>query len=269
MKCTIIGCFIALFAFTWCYAFVDGAPPGHTGAPGETTCADAGCHDMISSRAGGIAVAFITPQHHDTVGVRIWIGDGGPDPHIEHWGFQVTILDSMDQPFGEILISDSLRTQLITDSTGRTYLTHTAVGVTDYCCGITARWPFRWVRPSGAQIADPVYIYSAGLLADGDGSTVNDVTKVNAQVGPFCPVKLTGDVNASGAIGSADIIKMVGYLFKGDTPPVPCAAAGDVNCDAVVTSGDMISLINHVFKSQELPCDDVCPLIIDGTWACP
>jgi len=82
-----------------------------------------------------------------------------------------------------------------------------------------------------------------------------------------CPVSLTGDINQSGALTSADIIGLVNFVFKGGSPPQPCTAAGDVNASGTVTSADIISMVNYVFKGGAAP-QDVCPLI-PGTWSCP
>jgi hypothetical protein len=62
-------------------------------------------------------------------------------------------------------------------------------------------------------------------------------------------------VNESGAITAADVIVMVGYVFKGGPPPDPCAANGDVDCNGSVTAADIIYLVNHVFKGAKAPCD--------------
>lgn len=64
---------------------------------------------------------------------------------------------------------------------------------------------------------------------------------------------LPGDANADGRTTSADIIYMVGYVFKGGEPPV-VAGHGDVNCDGVNTSADIIFLVNYVFKGGDPPC---------------
>jgi hypothetical protein len=70
-----------------------------------------------------------------------------------------------------------------------------------------------------------------------------------------CPITMTGDVNVSGTITSADIIGLVNYVFKGGAPPLPCVAAGDVNCNGAVTSADIINLVNYVFKGGAAPCN--------------
>ena len=70
-----------------------------------------------------------------------------------------------------------------------------------------------------------------------------------------CPIVLTGDVNLSGTITSADIIAIVGFVFKGGAQPQPCLAAGDVNCSGTVTSADIITLVGYVFRGGAYPCD--------------
>lgn len=72
-----------------------------------------------------------------------------------------------------------------------------------------------------------------------------------------CIVAITGDVDESGTITSADIIDMVNYVFRSGNPPLPIEEAGDVNCSGSVTAEDIIYLVNHVFKSGPAPCD-VC-----------
>lgn len=74
-------------------------------------------------------------------------------------------------------------------------------------------------------------------------------------VASACPIAITGDINVSGAITSADIILEVNFCFKGGAPPQPCVAAGDVNCSGTVTSADIIFLVNFVFKGGPAPCD--------------
>jgi hypothetical protein len=79
---------------------------------------------------------------------------------------------------------------------------------------------------------------------------------------------LTGDPNGDGTSTSADIIRLVNFIFKGGAQPVPCQAAGDMNCDHNVTAADIIYMVNYVFKGGPAPCD-VGALITSGTWTCP
>jgi len=88
------------------------------------------------------------------------------------------------------------------------------------------------------------------------------------ELAPPCPVLITGDVDESGAITSADIIGTVNYVFKSGPLPMPCEAAGDTNWDGTVTSSDIIYLVNHTFKGGPLPLD-ACVLTWLGVWSCP
>ena len=70
-----------------------------------------------------------------------------------------------------------------------------------------------------------------------------------------CLITLPGDVNVTGSVTSADIIYLVGFVFKGGVAPLPCEANGDVNCSGSVTSADIIYLVGFVFKGGTPPCD--------------
>ena len=79
-----------------------------------------------------------------------------------------------------------------------------------------------------------------------------------------CPITMTGDVNLSGSLTSADIIYLVNHVFKGGAAPLPCSASGDVNCNGSVTSADVISMVNHVFKGGPVPCDGCTSPLASG-----
>ena len=74
-----------------------------------------------------------------------------------------------------------------------------------------------------------------------------------------CVAELIGDTNDDGVITSADIIRLVIYVFKGGPAPVPVPLAGDANCDNTLTSADIIHLVGFVFKGGEPPCDVCAP----------
>ncbi len=81
-----------------------------------------------------------------------------------------------------------------------------------------------------------------------------------------CPIGVTGDVNQSGGLTSADIILTVNFVFKSGASPLPCDGAADANCSGGVNASDIIGMVNHVFKSGPAPCD-ACTLFPD-TWRC-
>ena len=77
---------------------------------------------------------------------------------------------------------------------------------------------------------------------------------------PSCAVLITGDVDTSGTITSADVILMVNHVFKSGPPPLPQPEAGDVDCSGNLTSADIIKLVNYTFKSGAPPCN-VCTIL--------
>lgn len=75
-----------------------------------------------------------------------------------------------------------------------------------------------------------------------------------------CVVALTGDVNVSGVITSADIVSLVGYVYLSGATPLPIEAAGDVDCTGTVNTSDVIYLVNYTFKAGSVPCN-VCTIL--------
>jgi hypothetical protein len=67
---------------------------------------------------------------------------------------------------------------------------------------------------------------------------------------------LNGDVNFDRTVNAADIIYLVGHVFKSGPEPV-IWNLGDVNCDGTIVAADIIYLVGYVFKSGSEPCD-VC-----------
>jgi hypothetical protein len=65
---------------------------------------------------------------------------------------------------------------------------------------------------------------------------------------PLGQTEQRGDFNLNGAITAADIVAVVGQVFRG-LPGSLWPAAADFNCDDQVTAADIIGIINHVFKA--------------------
>lgn len=118
------------------------------------------------------------------------------------------------------------------------------------------------VGPAGDVFYRPGFLNGASAVG-----CVVQVSDGSWQPCTPCPIVLTGDADNSGAITASDVIRLVGYVFKGGTPPSPCRASGDVNCSGVVNAADLIGTINYVFKGGAAPCN-VCTMF-GGTWSCP
>jgi len=116
----------------------------------------------------------------------------------------------------------------------------------------------RYVRPDGqAYLAQRNVDWGS---SGGNQQFLFDTALMVRDSSTGCIVVVTGDVNESGSITSADIIHMVNYVFKSGPAPLPLEAAGDVNCSGNVSSADIVFMVNFVFKSGSLPCD-VCTIL--------
>lgn len=62
------------------------------------------------------------------------------------------------------------------------------------------------------------------------------------------PLFYVGDANGDRVITSADVIRLVNYVFKSGPAPIPIEA-GDVDCSTAITAADIIGLVNYIFKS--------------------
>ena len=96
-----------------------------------------------------------------------------------------------------------------------------------------------WVRATTASFTDDAF-------SDNDFNMIDHID---------CVIEIAGDVNVSGALTSADVIFLVGYVFKSGDVPLPCSANGDVNCDGGVSAADILYLVKHTFGGGPPPCD--------------
>lgn len=259
----------------WVGANLDGPPVGHTGAPGEATCATAGCHDdhPVYAYPGDYLYLSTNGSHFlpgDTVGayVQYQVASNSPDTGFERWGFELTAVGLDGDPTGQILVTDSLRTEFAIGANGRQYLRATPEGtLPDTTQPIAQRWSFKWVAPQDFDY--PVALYVSAVGADDNGEPTGDwVNRTERWLynPDFCFIETTGDVNWDGVVTTADIIKTIDFIYKGGTIPV-CRATADVNCSQAFTSADIIYLVNYVFKAGPPPCD-VCSIWQDP-WTCP
>ena len=99
-----------LLAATGALAYTSGVPTGLTGAPGEDTCAN--CHDNLNTGPGGATItAPGTYSAGETIEVLVDVFHAGQ----EKWGLEITALDDSNQPVGQFVITDAVRTQLDVD----------------------------------------------------------------------------------------------------------------------------------------------------------
>ncbi|MCE3228268.1 MAG: hypothetical protein K0S32_2819 [Bacteroidetes bacterium] len=154
-----------------------GAPPSHTGAPDEETCATSGCHDdnKINSGTASIDISVGNNIHKLVAGKTYSLKIKITDTDVARFGFQVVAIDANSKSnIGNFNIVDSLRTQLVKNSykfTERNYVTYTFNGTDAISKGI-GEWIVNWTAP--ADLKTPVTFYVAGVSANDDMSDKGD-----------------------------------------------------------------------------------------------
>jgi len=167
-----------------------GAPPSSTGAPGEISCAESGCHDdgpipknhqshllSIETRNG----TFIPG---DTALITIHV----QDPEVQRFGFQLTAINENGKAIGEFLITDSIHTQIMqnhVDLTDREYVTYTKAGTLASQSGKHS-WSFKWIIPQTQSSYARFYLATVSANNDnrdkGDKVFLRDTTIILQKV---------------------------------------------------------------------------------------
>jgi uncharacterized protein (TIGR03437 family) len=160
----LLLCFLASAA----YANSDGAPEGHTGAPGEQTCT--ACHlGTANSGRGRVRVEF--PTNGYTPGQKSRMRVIVEDPTAIRWGFELTArLESNSRTTAGTLASSDGNT-LVNSGGGLQWITHTTAGTRRGVTG-SAAFEFDWTAP--ATDLGAVVFYAAGNAANGNGTNAGD-----------------------------------------------------------------------------------------------
>lgn len=155
LKKIAVLCIVIAFQFILSSSIIlklAGAHEGSTGAPGEKTCAQSGCHADATVSPGTLVNKLIfnggdsvyTPGA--TYPIKIQVSKAG----IKRFGFQVTVLKSSDNSYaGSLVVTDATRTQLqngISPNPTRKYITHKSAGAAAVSSGL-GEWTFNWKAP--------------------------------------------------------------------------------------------------------------------------
>jgi uncharacterized protein (TIGR03437 family) len=179
IKLIITGCLFSVFAAyslngSRVAAYRSGPDPARTGAPGELTCNMAACHNSFATNSGGGALSLTglpanyTPSQE--INLTVIMNQAGR----ALYGFELTAIDDQGRRAGELIVTDSSRTQRITGvvlNNLREYLQHNFNGTTPNGAN-QGSWNFRWRAP--AQSVGRVTFYVAGNAANNDGTSLGD-----------------------------------------------------------------------------------------------
>ena len=160
-----------------------GAPAGRTGAPGDLTCADAGCHVSNPVNTGD-GSAIITGPSTYTPGTTVDLVVKATKPGALRFGFQITARDANGMMAGAWEITEG--TQFADFGLATAYLTHTSFAprATD-----TYQWSIKWTPPA-TSVGD-VTFYAAVNAANGDDTNFDDFIYTTS-----LPILYSGDTAA-------------------------------------------------------------------------
>ena len=161
-------------------ALSGGAPTGHTGAPGETTCT--ACHDQNAGPGQFSIVAPGTYAPGQTYVIQVQ--HATTDTSRRRWGFELIPVTSANAMAGTVANINSFTRVRVAGT--KSYVTHTSAG-TFPGQQLAASWSFNWTAPP--TDVGPVTMYAAGLQADNDGNESGDQTYTGtATINPSAPV---------------------------------------------------------------------------------
>jgi hypothetical protein len=163
-----------------------GAPIGTTGAHGELTCGKVGCHtgvnqsDNINTGLGILKIESLQDISNYKAGEIYEISVTLDEVDVERFGFSLTVLDDNFNKVGELIVIDSIRTQVfkgVRQFAGREYITYRNIGTLPYSKG-KGWWTFKWKAPD--VYVGKITFYAAGVSANNDGTDKGDLvyTKV-------------------------------------------------------------------------------------------
>jgi hypothetical protein len=166
-KLSIIAALISFpFLFgQFTYKKSAGAHPGSTGAPGDNTCAKAGCHvgtpvtyndTTVNKLIFSQADSTYLPGQTYTITIRT------QNPGVQRFGFEFQSLkDATNTDIGTIIITDAVRTHTLAHTLAsgvRNSVTHSTVGTTELLPGFN-EWTFDWTAPPVNE-GDIVFYYA-------------------------------------------------------------------------------------------------------------
>ena len=161
-----------------------GAPPSSTGAPGEISCAESGCHDdgPIPQNHQSHLLTIETRNGTFVPGDTALITVHVQDPEVQRFGFQLTAINESGKAIGEFLITDSLHTQIMhnhVDLKDREYVTYTKAGTLASQTGKHS-WTFNWIIPQTQSSFARFYLATVSANNDnrdkGDKVFLRDTT---------------------------------------------------------------------------------------------
>jgi len=160
---------VAVFAcIALALAYSSGPPNGTSGRPGENTCL--ACHSGSPGSSDSSHLLGFAPvgyQPDSLYSLTLSVSYAGQ----RRWGFQLTAVNSANEPMGNLVVLDPVNTQLGSGPGRYEYLKQTSAGTFPGTPGPTS-WQVGWRAPAGG--AGPVCFYWCCAAANNNNSSSGD-----------------------------------------------------------------------------------------------
>lgn len=211
---SVWGVLVLLFAVSSGTVFANsfGPPDEKTGAPNESTCAQAGCHAGNALDVSGGSLMLTVPETYTPNEVYTIVVNLSRDGQ-SRWGFEMTALDADGARAGSFAIDDAGNTQL-SEANSKQYIKQTSIG-TAQGTNDTHSWEFEWTAPD-ADIG-PITFYAAGNAANNDFNFGGDyIYTAQEESTPPIPVVagVSLEVVGESALSTMDAVAGVSYTLK-------------------------------------------------------
>ncbi|HTM52040.1 MAG TPA: choice-of-anchor V domain-containing protein [Bryobacteraceae bacterium] len=228
----ILGILAVIPLLVWAHAA--GPDPGKTGVPGESTCAEAGCHTGAGLNQGGGKVTIDAGGTTYTPGVRQRIRVTVIDPTQRKWGFQVTArLASNPKTRAGVLSPSDATTQVLcsgantlelpcTSNPVLQFIEHTLSGSRQTAVGAGQTFEFDWTPPDSD--VGSIVLYAAGNAANANTTETGDniyTTSVTLTAGSAPPPTGSSTTQIISHIADGARWKTTVILVNLDTVPAP------------------------------------------------
>jgi hypothetical protein len=199
-------------------------PTGYTGAPGESTCATAGCHfGTPTLNASDISLLTVgspnlTSGYAASTQYSLAVNAGSA----ASYGFSLTAVDASGSAIGTFSLSSPATTSLATGSGSKQYVGHKNANTTN-------AWSFRWTSP--ATTTETVYFYLAVNQANDNDEATGDNIKLKAY---------SATSSSFGAYNVATGIQNVDGLADGSIAVFPNPVSDNLSLSFNVTDNQQV-----------------------------
>ena len=191
------------------FAWSGGPPDEKTGAPNETTCAQAGCHAGNDLNVSGGSLMLTIPETYipsEVYTIVVNLARAGQS----RWGFEMTALDADGGRAGTFDADAAGNTQL-SETNSKQYIKHTFAG-TATGTNDAHSWEIQWTAPD-ADVG-PITFYAAGNASNGNFNPIDDYIYTAQEGSAPVMAGVALEVVGDDALSTMDAVEGVSYTLK-------------------------------------------------------